>query len=147
MSEFRVASQTTVPALLEETAAEDYHSIGHSLYKLADKNIGWFSLCATLPYLGSLVRRHCFVLPSKLARRRISFHNVPWCILAGNSLGGRIAWDFTLQNPNMVDKLILIDASGHPTKSKSKPLVFRLVRIPVIHKVPTFITPRFIVKK
>jgi pimeloyl-ACP methyl ester carboxylesterase len=34
-------------------------------------------------------------------------------MLAGNSLGGQIAWNFTLEQPEMVRKLILIDA-GYP---------------------------------
>ena len=36
------------------------------------------------------------------------------CILGGNSLGGQIAWQFTVKNPKVVDKLILIDAAGYP---------------------------------
>jgi pimeloyl-ACP methyl ester carboxylesterase len=34
------------------------------------------------------------------------------CVLAGNSLGGQIAWN-TLEQPEMVRK-ILIDAAGYP---------------------------------
>ena len=43
------------------------------------------------------------------------------CILAGNSLGGNIAWLFTAKFPSKVKKLILIDASGYPNKSKDIP--------------------------
>lgn len=32
--------------------------------------------------------------------------------LAGNSLGGYIAWNYTVQNSNRVDKLILLDSAG-----------------------------------
>ena len=41
MNEFGVSSPTTILTLLEETAAEHCYSIDHSLYQLADKNIGW----------------------------------------------------------------------------------------------------------
>ena len=37
--------------------------------------------------------------------------NIKQCVLAGNSLGGAIAWNFTLEQPSMVTKLILINAS------------------------------------
>ena len=41
MNEFGVASPTTILTLLEETAAEHCYSINHSLYQLAEQNIGW----------------------------------------------------------------------------------------------------------
>ncbi len=68
------------------------------------------------------------------------------CILGGNSLGGCIAWQFTVAHPENVDKLILIDAAGYPTKSKSTPMAFTLARNPVLNKFLTFITPRFMAK-
>jgi pimeloyl-ACP methyl ester carboxylesterase len=68
------------------------------------------------------------------------------CVLAGNSLGGRLAWNFTAEYPNMVEKLILIDASGYPSKAKSTPLAFKIAQTPIIKNIFTFITPRFIAK-
>ena len=68
------------------------------------------------------------------------------CVLAGNSLGGQIGWNFTFEQPEMVKKLILIDAAGYPLKSKSVPIGFKIGRMPVLNKILTFITPRFIVK-
>ena len=68
------------------------------------------------------------------------------CILTGSSLGGNIAWRFTIENPDMVIKLILIDAAGYPLKSKSVPLAFTIAQIPVIQNIFTFITPRFVAK-
>jgi pimeloyl-ACP methyl ester carboxylesterase len=72
--------------------------------------------------------------------------NIKQCVLAGNSFGGAIAWNFTLEQPSMVTKLILIDASGYPIASKSMPIAFSLAKIPVINKLLTFITPRFLVR-
>ncbi len=69
------------------------------------------------------------------------------CILAGNSLGGEIAWNFSSKHPHFVTKLILIDASGYPSNSQSTPLAFRLAKTPIINKSLTYITPRFLVKK
>jgi pimeloyl-ACP methyl ester carboxylesterase len=68
------------------------------------------------------------------------------CLIAGNSLGGEIAWNFTLEQPDMVKKLILIDAAGYPLKSKSVPIAFKLAQTPVLSKLLTFITPHFLVR-
>ena len=68
------------------------------------------------------------------------------CVLAGNSLGGQIAWNFTLEQPSMVTKLILIDAAGFPLNSKDAPIAFKMARVPLIKNLFTYITPRFIVK-
>jgi len=48
--------------------------------------------------------------------------------LAGNSLGGNIAWNFVLQHPDLVTNLILMNATGYP--EKSLPLAIRLARAP-----------------
>jgi len=64
------------------------------------------------------------------------------CILGGNSLGGNISWNFAVKHPELVDKLILIDASGYPTKVTSEPIAFRIPKMPVIKHVFKFITPR-----
>ncbi len=72
--------------------------------------------------------------------------NIKQCVLAGNSLGGEIAWNFTLDQPGMVTKLILIDAAGYPLHSKSVPIAFRMARTPVVRNLLTYLTPRFIVR-
>ena len=68
------------------------------------------------------------------------------CVLAGNSLGGGIAWNFTVKYPEKIEKLILIDASGYPSEAKSLPVAFRIAQTPVIKNIFTFITPRFVAK-
>jgi pimeloyl-ACP methyl ester carboxylesterase len=72
--------------------------------------------------------------------------NIKQCVIAGNSLGGEIAWNFSLEQPKMVKKLILIDAAGYPLNSKSVPIAFKLAQTPVLNKMFTFITPRFLVR-
>jgi len=67
-------------------------------------------------------------------------------VVAGNSFGGQIAWNFTLAHPDRVKKLVLIDASGYPSKSKSRPIAFRIAEIPVLNKMLTLITPRSLAK-
>ncbi len=66
--------------------------------------------------------------------------------LAGNSLGGNIAWNYTAENPDKVHKLILIDASGLPT-NKPQPAIFKLAKTPIINTLFLAITPKFLIKK
>ncbi len=68
------------------------------------------------------------------------------CDLGGNSLGGNIAWAVALKYPDLVKKLILVDAAGYPLQSKSVPIAFQLAKIPVLNQAFSFITPRFIVE-
>jgi pimeloyl-ACP methyl ester carboxylesterase len=69
------------------------------------------------------------------------------CILAGNSLGGGIAWNYTLAHPEKVKKLILIDASGYPRKDEKGSIGFKIASIPVVNNLLLFITPKALVKK
>lgn len=73
--------------------------------------------------------------------------NIKSCILAGNSLGGNIAWHYVLAHPEKVEKLILIDAAGLKYTEKKPPLAFKIARIPVLNKILTLITPRSVVQK
>jgi len=47
-------------------------------------------------------------------------------VLAGNSLGGEIAWQTALAQPERVRQLVLVDASGYPMMPQQVPLGFRL---------------------
>ena len=49
--------------------------------------------------------------------------------VAGNSMGGGVAWQLALRHPARVDRLILVDAAGWPSETlKNPPLAFRLMR-------------------
>ncbi len=65
--------------------------------------------------------------------------------LAGNSLGGLIAWNYALAYPKKVEKLILIDAAGYPFRKL--PLIFRLTKITPFAFLGKYITPRFLITK
>lgn len=73
--------------------------------------------------------------------------NVNSCIIGGNSLGGGIAWHYTVAHPNKVAKLILIDASGYPRKNEKGSLGFTIAQIPIINNLLLFITPKFLIRK
>lgn len=67
--------------------------------------------------------------------------------LAGNSLGGGIAWQYALAHPEQVRRLILIDAGGYPTQSESVPIAFRLARVPLLKNILVKITPRSLAER
>jgi pimeloyl-ACP methyl ester carboxylesterase len=49
--------------------------------------------------------------------------------LAGNSMGGGVAWNYALQHPERLTALVLVDAAGWPQKpSGPVPLAFRILR-------------------
>ena len=65
--------------------------------------------------------------------------------LAGNSLGGYIAWYYTLQYPEKVNKLILIDAAGYPREKF--PPIFTFARLPVVSELMKSFTPKSLIKR
>ena len=64
------------------------------------------------------------------------------CTLAGNSFGGRIAWQAALDLPDRVERLILVDAGGYPSADAKVPIGFRAARIPVLRNIMEWILPR-----
>ena len=76
----------------------------------------------------------------------LSTLSIKKCILGGNSLGGQIAWNFTLEEPETVEKLLLIDAVGYPNSLKDEPIAFKVAKTPVLNKLLTYITPRSFVR-
>ena len=68
------------------------------------------------------------------------------CVLAGNSLGGYVAWATAVLHPGRVERLILIDASGYPYQAQSVPIGFKIARIPVLNRLMEEVLPRGIVE-
>lgn len=68
------------------------------------------------------------------------------CIVAGNSLGGFLAWTYVLHNPQ-VRGLVLIDAGGFSIGKPSGNLGFRIARTPVVNQLVKYITPRSLFRK
>lgn len=67
--------------------------------------------------------------------------------LVGNSMGGAIAWNYALHNPVAVSRLILIDASGYPSRGESGSLGFTIASTPVLNNLLLFATPKALVRK
>lgn len=68
-------------------------------------------------------------------------------VLAGNSLGGQVAWYTAALNPERVSRLVLVDASGYPFQSDAVPLAFRLSRIPVLRDLVHSVLPRALIER
>lgn len=64
--------------------------------------------------------------------------------LAGNSLGGYLSWNFALDYPKLVKKLILLDPAGYPQKV---PGAVKLFTMPIFRTMGTSLTPKFLVLK
>jgi pimeloyl-ACP methyl ester carboxylesterase len=67
--------------------------------------------------------------------------------IAGNSLGGGIAWNQALFTPNKVKQLILINASGYPKKHEKGNIGFKLASMPLIGRLLSKFTPRALIRK
>jgi pimeloyl-ACP methyl ester carboxylesterase len=72
---------------------------------------------------------------------------VEHCVLGGASLGGGIAWRAALTYPARVEKIILVDAGGYPTKPISQPIGFRLASVPGMDWLFENILPRYLVEE
>lgn len=72
-------------------------------------------------------------------------------VLAGNSLGGQIAWSAAAAMPDRVAALVLVDASGYPPESfpagQSSPLGFRIARTPGLRLLAQHTLPRGLVER
>ena len=68
--------------------------------------------------------------------------HIDQAVLAGNSLGGGIAWQTALAHPTRVRQLILVDATGYPLQPQSMPIGFRLAQIAWLAPVTQKILPR-----
>jgi len=64
--------------------------------------------------------------------------------IAGNSLGGYIAWKYTLKHPDKVEKLILVDSVGF---SQPLPGIIAFASNPLIRPVAWYAMPKFLIDK
>jgi pimeloyl-ACP methyl ester carboxylesterase len=64
--------------------------------------------------------------------------------LAGNSMGGSVAWHYAVAHPEKLEALVLVDAGGL-TVPDALPL--RLQRTPVLGRIARWVTPRFMIAR
>jgi pimeloyl-ACP methyl ester carboxylesterase len=76
----------------------------------------------------------------------LDYLDVDQAVLAGNSLGGNIAWVTALLYPERVGGLILVDTSGLPFEAQSVPIGFKIAATPLLNKLVEGVLPRGIVE-
>ncbi|MBM7061278.1 alpha/beta hydrolase [Pseudomonas sp. UL073] len=52
--------------------------------------------------------------------------------VAGNSMGGLLAWHLALAEPQRVQRLVLVDAAGYPLEPAKMPLTLRVLTAPAL---------------
>jgi pimeloyl-ACP methyl ester carboxylesterase len=73
--------------------------------------------------------------------------NIEKWSLAGNSLGGAIAWNYAVDFPNRVHRLVLIDAAGYPKLNEKGSLGFKIASTPIINNLMLYVTPKSLVRE
>jgi pimeloyl-ACP methyl ester carboxylesterase len=68
-------------------------------------------------------------------------------VLAGNSLGGEIAWRVATLAPHRVASLVLVDASGLALPPQSVPTVLSVARTPGVEPHREWVLPRSLVRR
>jgi pimeloyl-ACP methyl ester carboxylesterase len=89
-----------------------------------------------------------YVLFLRAVMNKLGVHRF---VLAGNSLGGQIAWAAAAAMPERVAGLILLDAGGYPPESfpagQSIPLGFRIAATPGLRLLAQYTLPRGLVER
>ena len=65
-------------------------------------------------------------------------------VIAGNSLGGYLAWNYAVKHPQRISKIALLDAGAYP---QELPSVMSLMINPLVRNLPASMTPDYMVKK
>ena len=66
-------------------------------------------------------------------------------VVAGNSLGGEVAWRIAAAAPQRVAQLVLVDASGHDFEPGEIPLAWHIARLPGLATLAEHLLPRALV--
>lgn len=86
----------------------------------------------------------CFVAALEALR---SAKQLESFFVAGNSMGGWVAWNYALAHPDRLAGMILIDAAGTPVRPAKVPIGFRIMATPVVRDIAATVTPRAFVAR
>jgi pimeloyl-ACP methyl ester carboxylesterase len=121
---------------------EKWTDILSANYRVISFDLPGFGLTGPDPNHNYQISRYTAVLDSLVNNLEVdSFH------IAGNSLGGLVAWRYTTQFPKKILTLNLIDAAGFPQPEKKPPFIFQLAKLPVLSTLLQKVTPKNIIKK
>ena len=85
-------------------------------------------------YTGANYARFVLAVLDKLGVQRF--------VVAGNSLGGEVAWRLAAAAPQRVARLVLVDAAGYPVHAANIPLGWQIARLPVLGRLTEYFLPR-----
>ncbi len=71
--------------------------------------------------------------------------NVPRFAVAGNGLGGEVAWHLAAAQPQQVQALILVAATGYPDVQGTAPRAVQWLRTPLLGRLGDVLLPRPVV--
>ena len=110
-------------------------------YRVISFDLPGFGLTGPDPNHNYQISRYTAILDSLMVKLKVdSFH------IAGNSLGGLVAWRYTSQFPQKILTLNLIDAAGLPQPGKKPPFIFQLAKLPVLSTLMQKVTPKSIIE-
>jgi pimeloyl-ACP methyl ester carboxylesterase len=110
-------------------------------YRVISFDLPGFGLTGPDPDHNYQISRYTAILDILMIKLKVdSFH------IAGNSLGGLVAWRYTTQFPQKILTLNLIDAAGLPQPGKKPPFIFQLAKLPILSTLLQKITPKSIIK-
>jgi pimeloyl-ACP methyl ester carboxylesterase len=74
---------------------------------------------------------------------------LPKFAVAGNSMGGGVAWQLAVRHPDRINALILVDAAGFPNEKPpgEVPLAFRILKYPIGRTFLQNIDNRFLIRE
>ena len=98
----------------------------------------WSGRYAAWSYRGDDFARFVLELLDHLQVKRFA--------IAGNSLGGEVAWRVASLAPDRVQRLVLVDAAGYELNPQSVPIGFRLASLPGANRLFEWLLPRGIVE-
>lgn len=140
--------EDSIPLVLIHGASSSLHTWDSLVLRLKDKKR---LIRLDLPAFGltgpNKSNRYTLETYSELIDALLTKLNVHQYIIAGNSLGGGVAWNQSLLHPDKVKKIILINSIGYPKINEKGIIGFKLASLPVIGDLMSWITPKFIVRK
>jgi len=136
---YRDEGQGPVLILIHGTAAslhtfDDWVRLLMGSYRIIRLDLPGFGLTGPHPERSYEMDAYCTFLEEFVSKL-----NLQSFFLGGNSLGGRISWNYALRFPARVKKLVLIAASGYPMDINL--LVYKLAKIPGMKKVLLRVAP------
>lgn len=110
-------------------------------YRVVSLDLPAFGLTGPFPTADYTIANYSRFLAEVLDRL-----DVPRASIAGNSFGGQLAWQFTVDHPQRVERLILVDAAGYPRQSTSVPLGFKIASMPLLRPLMANVLPRSLIE-